>query len=371
MNQGQMFGEMSVLTQGKTSATIKADSICEIFKAEVSFMHKLFQTEPGMQQRFFKRAAVSLAKKLRVLGNPKDKKQHLKELEERDDDDNSKLGTNNNNNNNKVSKSVSQDLSIRDKKYVTLFGLPSTEIVIQEYPCYLHALFKEHGQLYVSANHTCFYSKVFGKTNKVIIEIDKIEKVEVTEKQVLIIKAKNHKLKLHGLIDAYSTSSLIGTLRESRRASKDKSQIEVNIYPEEEILSPDDWSLLLGESKCKKFSKNQAIVTEGEWAARIHQIAKGSCRVEKKIDDKNQVLGKMENGELFGEISFLEGVKVTASVVAEEDNTEVYVIEAAALSVLFERQPSLCGRFFQYLAQVLSTRLKERENTINTNLKKS
>jgi len=73
----------------------------------------------------------------------------------------------------------------------------------------------------------------------------------------------------------------------------------------------------------------------------------------------------MESGELFGEISFLEGVKTSASVIADEDNTEVYIIEGAALSVLFSRQPALCGRFYRYLAQLLSTRLKEREKSLS------
>lgn len=40
--------EMSVLTQSKTSATIRADSSpTEIYVTEVSFMNRLFQTEPG------------------------------------------------------------------------------------------------------------------------------------------------------------------------------------------------------------------------------------------------------------------------------------------------------------------------------------
>lgn len=85
----------------------------------------------------------------------------------------------------------------------------------------------------------------------------------------------------------------------------------------------------------------------------------------------------MKEGELFGEISFLvsrdvvtsteaeqEGIQTTASVVSNEDGTDVYIMEGAALTVLFARQPSLAGRFYQYLAQLLSTRLREREKAM-------
>jgi len=158
--------------------------------------------------------------------------------------------------------------------------------------------------------------------------------------------------------------SLLNSLKESRKASKEKNKIYVNTAPEEEILSADDWVLLLSESKCLTFQKKDVIVHEGEWSARIHQIAKGSCNVQKQ----GQVLGMMSNGELFGEISFLRGVKTTASVVAAEDNTEIYIIEGAALAVLFHRQPALSGRFYRYLAQILSHRLKIRESSITLSL---
>lgn len=59
----------------------------------------------------------------------------------------------------------------------------------------------------------------------------------------------------------------------------------------------------------------------------------------------------------MGEISFLEGVKTTASVIADEDNTTIYVLEARNLKVTFMRAPALAGKFYEYLAYTLSRRL--------------
>lgn len=64
----------------------------------------------------------------------------------------------------------------------------------------------------------------------------------------------------------------------------------------------------------------------------IFQIGKGSCRVEKLMEGKSKVLGRMESGEVFGEISFLEGGKTSATIVADEE-TEIYAIEGVRLKV--------------------------------------
>jgi len=68
------------------------------------------------------------------------------------------------------------------------------------------------------------------------------------------------------------------------------------------------------------------------------------------------------NDSIFGEISFLEGTAATASVVANEPDTVVRVLESYYLDVLFDYYPGLSGRFYHYLATVLATRLKLRES---------
>jgi len=72
----------------------------------------------------------------------------------------------------------------------------------------------------------------------------------------------------------------------------------------------------------------------------------------------------METGELFGEISFLQNIKTTASIVADQDDVEVYYLDENSLNVLFTRYPALAGRFYKYMVSVLSTRLKQRESSV-------
>lgn len=81
------------------------------------------------------------------------------------------------------------------------------------------------------------------------------------------------------------------------------------------------------------------------------------------IEGKSQVLGVMETGEIFGEIGLLQGLKTTASVIADDDEVEIYVVEGSILRILFFRIPALTGRWFKYLTFVLSRRLKDREKS--------
>jgi len=60
----------------------------------------------------------------------------------------------------------------------------------------------------------------------------------------------------------------------------------------------------------------------------------------------------MTTGSLFGEMSFLEGGPATASVIADDDAVEMYIIEGYFINIVFVKYPELAGRFFCYIASV-------------------
>ena len=131
------------------------------------------------------------------------------------------------------------------------------------------------------------------------------------------------------------------------------------------MLTEEDRALILKGAKCVTYQKDDAVINQGDQFQRIFQLSRGGCRIE-KMDDTGQraVLGRMvpDDGAVFGEISFLEGGAASASVIADENDTQVFVIEGYFLNVLFEKYPSMGGRFYHFLAQMLSKRLKQRES---------
>ena len=69
----------------------------------------------------------------------------------------------------------------------------------------------------------------------------------------------------------------------------------------------------------------------------------------------------MKKGAMFGEMSFLVSGHATASIVADGSHVKIYEIEQTSLYLLFVRFPVLAGKFYNYLVNVLATRLNERD----------
>lgn len=129
-----------------------------------------------------------------------------------------------------------------------------------------------------------------------------------------------------------------------------------------ESLTPEDWEFLLQGIKPKTFEYNRTIVSEGQYFQRIYQIAKGQCRVEKFGTE----IGKLDAGSMFGEISFLLSGGATASVIADTDFVDVYILEGFFINILFQRRPELAGRFYKYLAVKLQQRIRVLEDKKKT-----
>lgn len=106
---------MSVLTGSKTSANIIANESTEIYLADLLFMSRLFKTEPGIYRRFYRDAALKLAKKLREVGTTK---------------------TDENN----TDPTRVHVVDSRDKRFIQLFDLPKDELVIQGKKIFLFPL---------------------------------------------------------------------------------------------------------------------------------------------------------------------------------------------------------------------------------------
>jgi CRP-like cAMP-binding protein len=127
-------------------------------------------------------------------------------------------------------------------------------------------------------------------------------------------------------------------------------------------LTPQDWQKILKGANLVAFQKGDFVIREGDQFQRVFQLLRGSACIQKEVDGEVKVLGRLQPEDgIFGEISFLEGGCATASIVADEPETAIYIIEGYFLNVYFERNPGVGGRFFHFLAQLLSKRIKARE----------
>jgi len=116
-----------------------------------------------------------------------------------------------------------------------------------------------------------------------------------------------------------------------------------------------DWTLVADKASRTHFTKGDVIVQRGKKSEGVYLLVKGTARVH--IPAQSAVRS-IAPGEICGEMSYLEDMPASASVVAEAD-VEAYYLDRATLETLFELFPHLASRFYRSLAINLSRRLRE------------
>jgi len=123
-------------------------------------------------------------------------------------------------------------------------------------------------------------------------------------------------------------------------------------------LTDDDWMLMLKDVQRLKFDQDAVILTEGETRHAIFFIENGSARVERRHMDFYVEIARLERGDIFGEMSFLEGYAASASVIAAEP-CDVMCFDGHLVEALIKVDNGFGARFYRSLAEVLSNRLRE------------
>jgi CRP-like cAMP-binding protein len=122
-----------------------------------------------------------------------------------------------------------------------------------------------------------------------------------------------------------------------------------------EYLTQNDWALIVDRAKRVAFKKDEVLIQAGKQHKTVYLVVKGAARVETAA---KAFLARLEPGEVFGEMAFLENGVASASVTASGE-LEVCAIEWSALQDLFELYPHMGSRFYRSLAVNLSRRLRE------------
>lgn len=121
-----------------------------------------------------------------------------------------------------------------------------------------------------------------------------------------------------------------------------------------EYLTENDWSLIADRSRQVSFAPEESIISQGKSVRTVFLVLRGKAKVVTAAKAKIAEIGP---GEIAGEMSFLERVPASATVVAEE-GVEALAIDWKSLEDLFELFPHLASRFYRSLAMNLSRRLR-------------
>lgn len=103
------------------------------------------------------------------------------------------------------------------------------------------------------------------------------------------------------------------------------------------------------------YKPDEPIIRENKKHDALYFIESGNARVE--WGKERFVLAMVGDGSLLGELSYLENIPHTASVVAEQE-CSVLIMSRAAMGQLQTQNPDIYLRFTEKLVQVLATRFR-------------
>jgi CRP-like cAMP-binding protein len=108
-----------------------------------------------------------------------------------------------------------------------------------------------------------------------------------------------------------------------------------------------------------RFGPGDRIFTEGDVGATMYIVQSGKVRLFRSLDGQNRVLGVMEKGDFFGEMSILEGLPRTASAEAD-GHTELIEINSTTFDKMIRGNIEIAVR----MLRKLSLRLRDAETQI-------
>ncbi len=120
-------------------------------------------------------------------------------------------------------------------------------------------------------------------------------------------------------------------------------------------LTGNDCSLLIDRSERKVFGAGEDLIQHGRQTKVLYLLVRGRVR----IDGQQGTIAHIAEGDVCGEMAFLEDSLPSATAVAEED-VEAYALRWEMLRDLFELFPHLASRFYRSVAVILSQRLRQQ-----------
>ena len=113
------------------------------------------------------------------------------------------------------------------------------------------------------------------------------------------------------------------------------------------------------------FSPNAEVIKEGDLGDCAYIVETGSLEVSKINDQNNkQVLGRLKQNDIFGELGLIDGLPRSATVTALE-NCTIKVLTKEAFNSLTKKNPNALIPIFKVLAARLRSTLKQVGGTPN------
>ncbi len=124
-------------------------------------------------------------------------------------------------------------------------------------------------------------------------------------------------------------------------------------------FSSQELSLLVDNAKIEKFSPGQVIIEQNKKNDSLFVVLEGSVSVQLGVDLKSiKKIAELREGEIFGEMSWLDGQNASSWVIAETKGSKLFRIGFTELDGILFNMPETHIQLLRKFAINLSHRLR-------------
>jgi len=130
-------------------------------------------------------------------------------------------------------------------------------------------------------------------------------------------------------------------------------------------LNDDEYKTLLQTAESKIFKPGALLIRQGAEQTNIYILVKGNAKVVRDHDGFMVDISQHGPGEIFGDMSFIEGQSASASVEACDPEVQAIMITHNTIKKFVQADASFAGRFYESLAAILSRRLRATTDSLD------
>ena len=128
-------------------------------------------------------------------------------------------------------------------------------------------------------------------------------------------------------------------------------------------LTADQVRALFDVVEVRKLSKNEILISEGEYDDHLYALAKGELEISRAGERDQEVLVRLRPGSIAGELAFLDGLKRTATAKALNDECCVIALRREQLETLLSVDPSLVYKVMRAVVRSAHTTVNKMDAT--------
>jgi CRP-like cAMP-binding protein len=122
-------------------------------------------------------------------------------------------------------------------------------------------------------------------------------------------------------------------------------------------FKPDDLDALAECATVIHFRKGDDVISEGQPNGALFVVQSGLLHVRRKVQTSHTLLGRLEPGSFFGEISVFHPGPTTATIHAMTDGV-VLRMEAQHLRAFIDRRPAAGASLLRRILEEMAARLR-------------